>query len=55
MDYSSTQVYTVFHEESESEVEKYGILEPGGKKFKNSTENFLINILEVPFIPFINI
>ena len=27
-------IYTVFHEESESEVEKCEILEPGGKKWK---------------------
>ena len=29
-------IYTVFHEESESGVEKYKILEPGGKCWKNS-------------------
>ena len=29
---SQVAIYTVFHEESESEVEKCKILEPGGKK-----------------------
>ena len=29
-------IYTVFHEESESEVEKCKILEPGGKIWKKS-------------------
>ena len=29
---SQVAIYTVFHEESESEVEKCQILEPGGKK-----------------------
>ena len=31
---SQVAIYTVFHEESESEVEKCQILEPGGKKIE---------------------
>ena len=36
-------IYTVFHEESESEVKKCKILEPGGKKLENGIpeSNFL--------------
>ena len=36
-------IYTVFHEESESEVEKSQILEPGGKILENGIpgSNFL--------------
>ena len=34
--HAQVAIYTVFHEESESEVEKCKILEPGGKIWKNS-------------------
>ena len=30
--HSQVATYTVFHEESESEVDKYQMFEPGGKK-----------------------
>ena len=36
---SQVAIYTVFHEESESEVEKCQILEPGGKNRKNLSRN----------------
>ena len=46
-------MYTVFHEESESEVENKQILEPGGKKLEEPTlgipgSNFLFPPLSPP-------
>ena len=39
-------IYTVFHEDFESEVEKKQILEPGGKKIENGIpgSNFLTKV-----------
>ena len=41
-------IYTVFHEESESEVEKLQFLEPGGKNTKNPGSTFLIEKILIP-------
>ena len=39
LDFSGSQVviHTAFHEDSESEVEKCKVLEPGGKKYEQLT------------------
>ena len=42
--HSQVAIYTVFHEESESEVKKCQILEPGGEKYEKTNVKLRFSI-----------